>query len=96
VGTGGDVLTSDRVFGQQYVMPKCDRVTTSYTCTAAKSASNNHKVGVVTLGRARGQRGWMRRVEFRSPRLRVVEMLRYQEDQAADTERLQPTISTRQ
>jgi hypothetical protein len=76
-------------------MPKCDRVTTSYTCTAAKSTSSDHKVRDVTLGRARGLRGRERRVEFESPRLRDVETLRYQEDQAADTERLQPTISTR-
>jgi hypothetical protein len=47
------VLTSDCVFGQRYVVPKSDRVTTSYTCTAAKSTSSNHKVRDITLGRAR-------------------------------------------
>jgi hypothetical protein len=68
LGAGGDVLTSDYAIGQWYVVPSCDRVTTSYTCTATKSASSNHKVRDVTLGRAKGQRGWMRRVEFESPR----------------------------
>src|SRR5580698_9930372 len=46
----------------------CDKVTMSYTCTATESTSRIHKVGDVTLGRAKGRREWKRRVEFESPR----------------------------
>jgi hypothetical protein len=49
------MLASDFVIGQRFVVPRCDRVTTSYTCTATKSTSSNHKVRGVTLGRAKGQ-----------------------------------------
>jgi hypothetical protein len=56
------------VTGQRYVVPTCDKVTTSYTCTATKSTSRIHKVRDVTLGWARGQREWKKQVEFESPR----------------------------
>jgi hypothetical protein len=66
--TGGDALASCYVTGQWYVVPKCDKVTTSYTCTATESTSRIHKVKDVTLGWAQGQRGWKRQIDSESPR----------------------------